>query len=131
MGVDEALLGSVIRRGPPTLRFYSWQGPMAVPGLRPAELAPGRRLPARRPGVGWCAASTGGGAVLHGSDLTYAVAAPEALLPDGLRATYAADRGGLVAGLRSSWGSQPERGAPEPPEGRSASLRLLRRAGAR
>jgi lipoate-protein ligase A len=39
--------------------------------------------------------------VLHGADLTYAVVAPEDLLPAGLRPTYAAIAGGLVAGLRA------------------------------
>jgi lipoate-protein ligase A len=51
--------------------------------------------------VGVVRRATGGRAVLHGGDLTYGIAAPEALLPPGLRATYelvgAALRSALVA----------------------------------
>jgi lipoate-protein ligase A len=45
--------------------------------------------------------TTGGRAVLHGADLTYAVAAPEAWLPDGLAPTYAWLADALEAALRS------------------------------
>jgi lipoate-protein ligase A len=43
--------------------------------------------------------ATGGRPVLHGSDLTYAVAAPEALLPQGLEASYACIALGLQRAL--------------------------------
>ena len=51
-------------------------------------------------GVGVVRRATGGLAVLHGADLTYAVAAPEALLPAGLRPTYEALGAALLAALR-------------------------------
>jgi lipoate-protein ligase A len=53
------------------------------------EIAPERRRACERAGVGLVRRVTGGRAVLHGGDLTYAIAAREELLPPGLRATYA------------------------------------------
>ena len=87
MGVDEVLLASAAEGGVPTLRFYAWQGPWLSLGYgqRPGE----ERLAAcAEAGVGVVRRATGGLAVLHGADLTYAVAAPERLLPAGLRPTY-------------------------------------------
>jgi len=88
MAVDEALLASAIDGGPPTLRFYRWSGPWLSLGYR-------QRLDAERltacsdAGVGVVRRTTGGRAVLHGEDLTYAVVAHEDALPAGLGATYA------------------------------------------
>jgi lipoate-protein ligase A len=100
MGVDEALLASAAGSGMPTLRLYAWQGPWLSLGY-------GQRLGAERlaacaaAGVGVVRRATGGLAVLHGADLTYAVAAPERLLPAGLRPTYEILATALLAALRS------------------------------
>jgi lipoate-protein ligase A len=51
--------------------------------------------------VGVVRRATGGLAVLHGADLTYAVAAPETWLPAGLRPTYETLAGALLAALRA------------------------------
>jgi lipoate-protein ligase A len=76
MAVDEALLESVIRGGPPVVRFYTWQ---------PATLSLGVNQPvgevdpvecARR-GFGLVRRITGGRAVLHHHELTYSVIARE------------------------------------------------------
>lgn len=112
MGVDEALLASAVAAGRATLRFYRWRGPWLSLGY-------GQRVPA--PQLAACAAAgvgvvrrvTGGSAVLHGADLTYAVAAPEGLLPSGLHASYqrlgAALRGGLLAlGVAAEHAPTPE-----------------------
>ena len=86
MAVDEALLRSAQRGAPPTLRFYSWDGAWLSLGFaQPLDAA--RRAACRAAGVGIVRRATGGRAVLHGSDLTYAVAAPVAALPAGLHAT--------------------------------------------
>jgi lipoate-protein ligase A len=86
MGVDEALLASAIG-GIATLRFYGWEG-------RWLSLGYAQRLNPRR--IAAC-----GGAVLHGSDLTYCLAAPETALPEGLRGSYRLVADALIAGLES------------------------------
>ncbi|NNL66067.1 MAG: hypothetical protein HKP30_07495, partial [Myxococcales bacterium] len=86
MGVDEALLDSA-RRGQATLRLYRWEGPWLSLGYG-QRLSETRRAACAAAGVGLVQRMTGGLAVLHGGDLTYTVAAPAALLPPGLRASY-------------------------------------------
>ncbi|MBW2543451.1 MAG: lipoate--protein ligase family protein [Deltaproteobacteria bacterium] len=93
MGVDEALLASAVRTGRPSLRFYRWQGPWLSLGYGQI-LEPERLAACGRAGVGVVRRVTGGRAVLHGSDLTYALAAREEQLPPGLTASYE-----LVAGI--------------------------------
>ncbi len=91
MGVDEALLATAIAARTPSLRFYHWQGPWLSLGYaqRETEFSLAKCLSA---GVGVVRRVTGGGAVLHGCDLTYCLAAPEEILPPGLQGSY-----GLVA----------------------------------
>lgn len=99
MGVDEALLASAAAGGPPTLRLYGWRGSCLSLGY--AQRLDARRAEAcRAAGVGVVRRATGGAAVLHGADLSYAVAAPEALLPAGLDASYARIAEGLTRALR-------------------------------
>jgi lipoate-protein ligase A len=99
MGVDEALLVSAAR-GTATLRLYRWQGPWLSLGYAQV-LDDFRREACRAAGVGVVRRATGGRAVLHGCDLTYAVAAPLSHLPGGLHASSARIARGLLAGLRS------------------------------
>ncbi|NQZ96279.1 MAG: hypothetical protein HRU01_07200 [Myxococcales bacterium] len=113
MGVDEAILATAIATGEPTLRLYGWSGTWLSLGY---AQRPDARLEARchHAGVGVVYRSTGGRAVLHGADLTYAVAAPEPLLPAGLRATYTRLSDAIAAALREI-GVLAERIA-DPPE---------------
>jgi lipoate-protein ligase A len=99
MGVDEALLASAVE-GIATLRFYGWEGPWLSLGYS-QRLDPQRIATCADLGVGIIRRVTGGGAVLHGSDLTYSVAAPEAVLPPGLRGSFRVVADALIAGLRS------------------------------
>ena len=88
MGVDEALLATASESGRATLRLYAWDGPWL--SLGHAQPAPGPLAQAcTEAGVGLVRRATGGSAVLHGSDLTYAVAVPESALPPGLQGSYA------------------------------------------
>src|SRR5947199_849284 len=76
MAIDEALLDSVARGGPPAIRFYTW---------RPATLSLGVNQPVgevdreacTRLGFDVVRRPTGGRAVLHQHELTYSLAAPE------------------------------------------------------
>jgi lipoyl(octanoyl) transferase len=99
MAVDEALADSVRAGGPPVLRFYRW---------RPGCLSLGRNQPAhgrcdldalRRHGFDVVRRPTGGRAVLHHRELTYAVAVADGRL-GAPRTAYAAVNRALVAGLR-------------------------------
>ncbi|MGQ0562002.1 MAG: lipoate--protein ligase family protein [Gemmatimonadota bacterium] len=99
MAVDHALLEQVQREGVPVLRLYTWQ---------PACLSFGRNQPARglydraaaeRLGIDIVRRPTGGMAVLHHRELTYAFSAPFRLL-GGPRDSYIAINRALVLGLR-------------------------------
>jgi lipoate-protein ligase A len=99
MAVDEALAASVAAGGEPVLRFYRWDPPC---------LSLGRNQPARGrydlealAARGWQVVRrpTGGRAVLHHRELTYAAVLPQALL-GGPRPAYAALNAALVTGLR-------------------------------
>ncbi len=127
MAADEALAASVAGGGPPVLRVYRWS---------PACLSLGRNQPARgrydvralaERGIDVVRRPTGGRAVLHHRELTYAVAAPEALL-GGPRRAYAAINAALVAGLRTLGVDATQQ--PDGPTAGAGSipLPLLRRA---
>jgi lipoate-protein ligase A len=71
MAADEALAAEAVRRGGPVARFYGWREPtLSLGAFQP--LAGARAIAphavVRRP--------SGGGAILHGTDLTYAAAVP-------------------------------------------------------
>ncbi len=76
MALDEAILGTVsLKNMPPTLRLYSWEIPCLSLGYaQPSSQADAERLRdhrwelVRRP--------TGGRAILHTDELTYAIAIP-------------------------------------------------------
>jgi lipoate-protein ligase A len=99
MSVDEALL--VCADGP-VLRLYSWDRPSISLGYRQA---PPAWLP-RCAGLGIPVVrrASGGGAVVHAGDLTYAVVAPLSTpgVPGDLRGSYEWIREALLAGLRAA-----------------------------
>jgi len=98
MGLDEALLRSA-RAGAATLRLYTWDGPWLSFGYGQGA-DPLRVARCQAAGVGLVRRATGGAAVLHGGDLTYAVAAPASALPPGLAAAYRLVSGALIEALR-------------------------------
>lgn len=101
MALDEAILTSTARKiTPPTLRLYDWQ---------PATLSLGFAQPCsdvdlsvlERMSWGLVRRPTGGRAILHVDELTYAVAAPqdEPLLAGSLLESYCQISLALLAGL--------------------------------
>jgi lipoyl(octanoyl) transferase len=99
MALDEALMESVRAGAEPAVRFYRWS---------PACLSLGRNQPAvgrydpeaiRARGLDVVRRPTGGRAVLHDRELTYAVVIREGALGSA-RAAYSAINGALAAGLR-------------------------------
>ncbi|MFW6079921.1 MAG: lipoate--protein ligase family protein [Gemmatimonadota bacterium] len=99
MALDRALLEGVQAGAAPALRLYRWNS---------ATLSLGRNQPVRgrldrdaaaARGIDVVRRPTGGRAVLHDRELTYAVAVPIGAL-GGPRASYRAVNRALVAGLR-------------------------------
>lgn len=99
MGVDELLLRAA-QQGEPSLRVYAWEGPWLSLGYT-QRIEPARLRACQSAGVGVVRRATGGGAVLHGYDVTYAVAAPAALVGGDLHASSARIARGLLVGLRA------------------------------
>jgi len=99
MAADLGLLASVAAGGTPVLRCYRWRPPALTLG-RFQPLADVDRAACDRLGVEVARRPTGGRALLHGADLTYAVALPE---PPGAAGTvdavYRRLAAGLIAGL--------------------------------
>lgn len=101
MSVDEALLLECGRSGP-ALRLYGWRLPAVSLGYRQA--APGWLASCAPLGVEVVRRVTGGGAVLHAGDLTYALVAPPGtpFLPDDLAGSFTWIRARLLEGLQSA-----------------------------
>src|SRR5579875_2954295 len=116
MAVDEAVATAVgAGESPPTLRLYAWR-PAAVSIGYFQRLASELDLAAcRELGLDWVRRPTGGRAVLHAAELTYAVAAVE---PGAVLDVYARWSRGLIAGVRRL-GAAAEWIAPR--RGRSAA----------
>jgi lipoate-protein ligase A len=95
MDADLALLDEVAAGAPPALRVYRWDPPaLSLGRFQPADDVDDAAC--RRHGVTVVRRPTGGRALLHGADLTYAVALPR---PDGVAGTVDAVYRRLAAGL--------------------------------
>lgn len=99
MAIDEALLDRP--ESGCTLRFYAWNRPTVSLGYaQPLASAVDLEL-ARRRGIAVVRRPTGGRAVLHADEITYAIAAPAdaGVLAGGVSAAYRRIAAGLQAGL--------------------------------
>lgn len=75
MAADEVLAAESRRRLEPLIRLYRWRSPtVSLGAFQP--IAEARSL-GTVPGLGLVRRPSGGGAIVHGTDLTYAVAIPE------------------------------------------------------
>jgi lipoate-protein ligase A len=99
MSVDEALLLCARR---PVLRLYGWEKPSISLGYR--QVRPDWLARCGELGIPVVRRVSGGGAVVHAGDLTYAVVAPLATpgLPGDLRGSFEWIRDALLAGLRQA-----------------------------
>lgn len=97
MALDHAL-AECLEEGTGVLRLYSWEAPTVSFGRNePARTRYDRGVPAART-LGFVRRPTGGRAVLHDREVTYAVVAPLRAF-GGLRDAYRTINDGLVAGL--------------------------------
>jgi lipoate-protein ligase A len=101
MATDLALLDEIAAGAAPALRLYHWDPPaLSLGRFQPLEDIDARAC--ARHGVEIVRRPTGGRALLHGGDLTYAVAVPRPRGADGsIEAIYHWLARGLVAGLAS------------------------------
>jgi lipoate-protein ligase A len=100
MAVDEVLLADARRGAPPTLRLYAWSGPWLSLGYaQPLDAAMLAACGAA--GVRVVRRITGGRAVLHGADLTYAITASEDALPPTLDSAYRLVSSALLEALHA------------------------------
>lgn len=92
MALDEQLLRS---DGPPTLRLYGWQPPGLSLGwfqdATPFEAIEGPHVLVRRP--------TGGGAIWHEDEITFALTLPAHLLPGPIADSYCLLHGAVRTAL--------------------------------
>jgi lipoate-protein ligase A len=77
MAADEALLETAAARGTAALRFYTWTEPTLSLGY--FQHAAVREESAALAGLPWVRRSTGGDAIVHHRELTYALALPVGL----------------------------------------------------
>jgi lipoate-protein ligase A len=99
MAADRALLDAVADGAPPVLRLYQWDPPALALGRFQSDDDVDRAACARL-GVDVVRRPTGGRALLHGGDLTYAVAIPRPAGAAGsVDAVYCHLAAGLVGGL--------------------------------
>lgn len=123
MAVDQALLEEADRTGRAFLRLYRWSPPCLSFGRHEPVLARYDRARIEVLGVAVVRRPTGGRAVWHDQELTYAVAAPVAAF-GSLARSYRAIHARLARGL-AALGVAAELASP--PSGEAA---LLRSAGA-
>jgi lipoate-protein ligase A len=97
MAADHALARSA-RRGGAFLRLYQWEPPTLSLGRNEPGVGRYDRDEARGRGIGIVRRPTGGRAVLHGREVTYAVAAPICCF-GGLREAYRTINQALLNGL--------------------------------
>lgn len=98
MAADLAMLDRVLAGGPPMLRLYRWSPPaLSIGRHQSVEDVDHARCDAL--GVAVTRRPTGGRALLHGADLTYAVAMPRPDACDGVLGAYAHLAEAIVDGL--------------------------------
>ncbi len=115
MAVDEAILEAVASGdSPPTLRLYAWRPPCLSLGYAQPIADVDREALSR---LGWdlVRRPTGGRAILHTDELTYAIVAPDdhPLVTGGVLASYRRLSLGLLAALQRL-GLEPQVKGDEP-----------------
>ena len=100
MSVDQALLDDAARSGTATLRLYRWDPPCLSFGRNEPAAGYYDRAEIQRLGIDVVRRPTGGRAVWHEHEVTYAVAAPIERFRS-LREAYCAIHERIAAGLRA------------------------------
>ncbi len=101
MAVDEALLAEQSPGAAPVLRFYGWVPPAVSLGYFQVPEEEINFDGLKNIGATWVRRATGGRAVLHDDEVTYALAIREELLPGTVTESYRVVSEALVAGLQT------------------------------
>jgi lipoate---protein ligase len=102
MGIDEAMLAAVAKgSSPPTLRLYRWSPPCITIGYFQSMEAEVDLAACTAARVDAVRRLTGGGAVYHDQEITYALVVPlgHPLAPDDVLESYRLVCAGVIAGL--------------------------------
>lgn len=119
MAFDEAMMDDVLQSGRPFLRLYRF-APRAL-SLGRGQRAAEAYLPGvREIGADLVRRPSGGRAVLHDDEVTYAVAAPSHLFAPGVEASYGQIAGALVRACLGL-GKKVSVSEPEAPQGQLAA----------
>ena len=103
MAIDEFMLSWAQNNGLPIARFYQWQPAALSIGYFQRYQKEVDEDACLRRGVDWIRRPTGGRAVLHQHEITYAVALPAGLpgVPQGILPSYRWLSQGLIRGLNA------------------------------
>ncbi len=123
MAIDETLLKRQ-GRSLPVLRIYSWSHPSCSIGYFQNAKTVAAKLDARKKGMAVVRRITGGGLVLHGSDVTLSLAVPGAWLPGDVKSSYLKVNEALRAGLQDLWPALDYADCKTVPSGRGQGDRI-------
>lgn len=124
MAVDEVLLRAQSRGGLPALRVYSWSSPACSIGYFQDTKKVAAKLGAAKKGMTVVRRITGGGLVLHGTDVTLSLALPDAWLPGDVKSSYLKVNEALRAGFRQMWPALDYADCKTVPSGRGQGDRI-------
>ena len=104
MAIDEALMRSRAVHGP-VLRFYGWEEPSITAGYFQNVEQVARRFGAEKKGIPVVRRLSGGGAVLHGQDLTFSLCLshPNDFFPTDVKSSYLKINEAVRVGLQNNY----------------------------
>jgi lipoate-protein ligase A len=102
MAIDQAILDTVDRGGPPTLRLYGWSQPTVSLGYFQAIAQRGRHPSSES--LECVRRVTGGGAIVHDRELTYSFALASGDRQPGARELWYRDTHRVIAEVLSDFG---------------------------
>ena len=106
MAIDEMLMHSQSdTRNSPVLRFYSWEEPSVTAGYFQRLEKVAQKFKAEKKGLPVVRRLSGGGAVLHGEDLTFSLCLPSTnpFMPTDVKGSYLKINEAVRAGLKADY----------------------------
>lgn len=123
MAIDEMLLRSQ-GAAPPVLRFYTWARPACSIGYFQNAKKTATKLRTAGKEIAVVRRITGGGFVLHGTDLTFSLALPDSWFPGDVKSSYLKVNEALRVGLKDCWPAIDYADCKSVPSGRGQGDRV-------